>query len=87
MGSIGTYNSFSGPALKIKDIEDEDYIYKVACAARETISLRDSIIIPNDKSNKKKESAHPTEDIQLIELRSTLPGSNESDMLSEMKDT
>ena len=24
------------------DIEDQDFIYKVPCAARETISLRDS---------------------------------------------
>ena len=28
-----------------KDIEEEDYIYKVPCQARETISLRDSSYI------------------------------------------
>ena len=27
----------SGKFIKIKDIEDEEYIYKVPCAARETI--------------------------------------------------
>jgi hypothetical protein len=28
-----------------KDIEDEDYVYKVPCQARETISLRDSTYV------------------------------------------
>jgi hypothetical protein len=29
--------------VRIRDIEEEEYIYKVPCAARETISLRDSV--------------------------------------------
>ena len=37
-----------------KDIEEEDYIYKVPCQARETISLRDSTYISNQKKKKKK---------------------------------
>lgn len=35
--------------VKKKDIEDEEYIYKVKVDPRETISMRDSVPIINDK--------------------------------------
>ena len=51
----------SGKFIKVKDIEDEEYIYKVPCAARDTISLRDSVkpvnaaeVKKNHEKNKKK---------------------------------
>ncbi len=37
-----------------KDIEEEDYIYKVPCQPRETISLRDSTYVSNKPIKKKK---------------------------------
>jgi hypothetical protein len=37
-----------------RDIEEEDYIYKVPCEARETISLRDSTYITSANQKKKR---------------------------------
>jgi hypothetical protein len=38
-----------GQQKKAKDIEEEDFIYKVPCAPRETISLRDSQYVSKNK--------------------------------------
>jgi hypothetical protein len=37
-----------------KDIEEEEYIYKVPCQPRETISLRDSTYVSNKPNKNKK---------------------------------
>jgi hypothetical protein len=37
-----------------RDIEEEEYIYKVPCQPRETISLRDSTYVSNKQIKKKK---------------------------------
>lgn len=56
-GSFGTYNAgiVANVNMKPRDIEEEEYIYKVACDPRETISLRDSRPIPNEKAHKKRD--------------------------------
>jgi hypothetical protein len=42
-----SYQSNAPPGMMKRDIEEEDYIYKVPCQARETISLRDSTYVSN----------------------------------------
>lgn len=67
------YNTHVSNSRPPKDIEDEEYIYKVPCAARETISLRDSVPVPGDsKIIKKREMHKDSKDIQLTELKTSL---------------
>jgi hypothetical protein len=54
----------------LKDVEDDDYIYKVPCNPRDTISLRDSKPIVYDHKKEKKY----TKDIQLVDLSPTAAG-------------
>lgn len=56
-----------------RDIEDEEFIYKVPCEARETISLRDSQYISKQKIEEKREAKLKIKknEIPLTELRST----------------
>ena len=49
-----------------RDIEEEDYIYKVPCEARETISLRDSTYIT--KANKKRKRGDKNYQGEMEEL-------------------
>ena len=87
--SVGTYGA-PNLIVKQRDIEEEDYIYKVPCAARETISLRDSVHLTNNKFHLKGEATEPInrKDIQLTEFRSSaVETTRATDILSELKDT
>jgi len=76
--TIGTYNV--NTIIK-KDIEDEEYIYKVKCAPRDTISLRDSRPVQYDHvAAKKLSKTSDTKDIQLTDLKSTAVSSNEESL-------
>ena len=61
-------NTFTGPATKIRDIEEADYIYKVKCDPRETISLRDSKPVTYTDGYKEVNGG---KSIQLTDIRST----------------
>lgn len=70
MGSPSTYQGGKNVS-RTRDIEEEEYIYKVPCAARETISLRDSVR-PTETTNHssgKKTTTDEGKNIQLTEYK------------------
>lgn len=86
--SRDTYTVQSNIAMhsKKKDIEEEDYIYKVPCDPRQTISLRDSVKLNRPspdtlkKQQKKKSKNHTLaegeQELDSIHLASTAHASD-----------